>query len=111
MKSLTKIMAAIILTALACTTAFAAEKPIEFKTFKNVTVGTTELKPGEYAVAVEKTGADAKVTFLKNKKTVATAEGKYVENKNLGFGFAVITEGPAVKQLQGDKLSGTIELK
>lgn len=110
MKSL-KILAVIILLAVACTTAFAATKQTADVTIrKNVTVGTSELKAGEYSVAIEINGSDAKVTFLKNSKPVATAAGKYSEAKSFGFGIALITDGAALKQLQGDKLKGTVEL-
>lgn len=110
MKAIMKIAAVAVLVALGCTGAFAGTKQtVDFAVFRNVTVGNTELKAGEYQAAVEVSGADAKVTILKYGKALATATGKYTEEKKLGFGFAVITEGKSVTQLQGDKLKGKIE--
>ncbi len=46
---------------------------------QSMQVGSTQLKPGSYKVEWDGTGPSLQVSFLKNGKTVATTEGKMVE--------------------------------
>ena len=111
MKPLAKVLVTVILVSMACAAAFAGDtQNVNVTLSRNFTVNGAQLKAGEYKVVVERNGADAKVTFLNEKKAVASASGKFAEAKELGFGFAVISEGAVITGVQGDKLKGKIEL-
>jgi hypothetical protein len=104
-------MVAVIFASLACATAFAGDtQNVNVTLSHNFTINGTQVKAGDYKVVVERNGTDAKVTFVNGKKAVASASGKFAETKELGFGFAVVSEGAAITGVQGDKLKGTIVL-
>jgi hypothetical protein len=112
MKSIIKVVAVLILASFACATAFAADtQNVNVTLYRNFTLNGTQLKAGEYKVAITLTGADAKVVFMNGKTAVATASGKFAAAKDLGFGFGVVSKGAAVTAVQGDKIKGTIELQ
>ncbi len=55
--------------------AFAASKSETVKLYNDTQVGSKTLPAGEYTVKYDATGSNAQVTFLKNGKEVATANG------------------------------------
>jgi len=56
-----------------------------------VQVGSTQLKPGDYKVEWQGTGQAVQVRFLQYGKTVATTQGKLVEEKKPSSQDDVVT--------------------
>jgi len=83
--------AAIILV-LCAFSAFARDKNEgKFTLQTSTTVGSTELKPGEYKFAFDDTGSSVQVKFLQGKTVVATANASVMENTSRQRAVAVTT--------------------
>ena len=83
--------AAIVLV-LCAFSAFAKDKNEgKFTLSNSTTVGSTELKPGEYKFAFDDSGSSVQVKFLQGKSVVATANASVMENTSRQRGVAVTT--------------------
>jgi len=83
--------AAIVLV-LCAFSAFAKDKNEGKFTLQNsTTVGSTNLKPGEYKFAFDDMGSSVQVKFLQGKTVVATANASVMENTLRQAGVAVTT--------------------
>ena len=89
MKSTRSAAIVLILCALS---AFAKDKNEGKITLSNsATIGSTELKPGEYKFAFDDVGSSVQVKFLQGKTVVATANASVMENTLRQSGVAVTT--------------------
>jgi len=103
---LTRVLVAVLVLALALTTtAFAASGAATVKLFGAAQVNGKSLAAGEYKVKWETNSPDADVTFLQDKKTVATAHAKVVDRPQAAPDNAVVTRA------NGDGSATIVEIR
>ncbi len=77
-------------------------------------VNGVTLKPGDYQLNIDKNEGAVKVTFLKNKKEVATANGTFVSRNEFVSPVSTITEKqgstPVIREIWVAKIKGAIVL-
>jgi hypothetical protein len=115
MKHLQK-LALIVCTLLLATVAFAADKSnsVNLTLNNKAVVNGTTLEPGDYKIALDRTGNDVKATFLKAGKPVATAAGHFEERTAQGGGSGVAVgvndSDRALRQILISKMKGAVVL-
>ena len=115
MKHLQK-LALILCTLLLATVAFAADKSntVNLSLNNKAVVNGTTLEPGDYKIALDRSGNDVKATFLKGGKTVATCSGHFEERTAQvgGSGVAVVVNDSdrALRQILINKMKGAVVL-
>jgi hypothetical protein len=84
--------AMVVIVAACALSAFGKDKNQgTFTLLKSTTVGSTELKPGDYKFEFDGTGSPVQVKFLRGKDVVATANASVMESSLRQQGVAVTT--------------------
>ncbi|HYE24654.1 MAG TPA: hypothetical protein VEG32_05580 [Clostridia bacterium] len=92
MKKITVVALILLLSA----AAFAAGNGEKIELRKDMTLNGTKLAAGEYRVTVDGTAGDVKVTFMRGKKVVATANGKIEGTVAPSFNSVITTQKDGV---------------
>ena len=89
MKNLVRVLALVVVVSFALT-ALAASNKTDLKLSSGATLGTAKLAAGEYKVTWQGQGDAVTVSFLQDKKEVASAKAKLVEAKTAALHTAVL---------------------
>src|SRR3569833_10933 len=115
MKHLQK-LALMLCTLLLATVAFAADKAntVNLSLNNKAVVNGTTLEPGDYKIALDRTGNDVKAPFLKAGNPVASCSGHFEERTALvgGSGVAGVVNDSvrALRQILISKMKGAVVL-
>lgn len=84
---------AIVLFALSVSTWASDKMKASIHIFEAVTVGSTQLAPGDYTMKWTETGSDTEVTFAMGKRIIATVPAQVTQGRS-GYDNAVVeTDG------------------
>jgi hypothetical protein len=108
LRILKRFAAVTVLAALATVTAFAKDHAT-ITLGSNASINGTALEHGNYKVAWGSNSQQAEVTFSQGKKTVATAQGKWVTRDRTYDSNEVLysTDGDGAKKIVEIRIAGT----